>query len=185
MIALSALVHLPVTAVAAFGLVMIATHNAFDGLKASALGAGGPLWTVFHEGGNVDLGAGQKLAASYPLIPWIGVMAAGYGCGHLLLHTALPRRALLLRLGVALTAAFVILRLSNLYGDAAPTSHGASASLSSFSPAAGSPTSNAAATTPGSATCSRGGSTPVRSRSADTAARDTFPSPTRAPSPYS
>ena len=122
MVALAALVHLPVAAVAALGLVMIATHNAFDGIKASALGAWGPLWTILHEGGAIELGAGHQLAASYPLIPWIGVMAAGYGFGHLLLCTALPRRTLLLRLGFALTAAFVALRFSNLYGDAHPWS---------------------------------------------------------------
>ena len=122
MIALAAPVHFPVAAVAAFGLVLIASHNAFDGIKASALGAWGPLWRVLHEGGSIDLGAGHKLAAGYPLIPWVGVMAAGYGFGHLLLHTVLPRRTLLLRLGFTLTAAFVALRFSNLYGDTHPWS---------------------------------------------------------------
>jgi uncharacterized membrane protein len=122
MIAFAALVHLPVAAVTVFGLVMIATHNVFDGVKSASLGALAPLWKVLHEGGMVDLGAGHKLAAGYPLIPWIGVMAAGYGFGHLLLHTTVPRRTLLLRLGLALTAAFVVLRLSNLYGDARPWS---------------------------------------------------------------
>ena len=118
MLALAALVHLPVAAVTTFGIVMITTHNAFDGIKTSTLGAWGPLWTVLHEGGTVDLGGGHKLAVGYPLIPWIGVIAAGYGCAHGLMRTPISRRAWLLRLGVALTAAFVALRLSNLYGDA-------------------------------------------------------------------
>eukprot|EP01035_Chromulina_nebulosa_P038100 gene38099-biopygen25295 len=87
MVALSALVYLPVRAVGVFGVVMIVAHNAFDGVKSASLGALAPLWKILHEGGSVDLGAGHTLAAGYPLIPWIGVMAAGYGFGHLLLHT--------------------------------------------------------------------------------------------------
>lgn len=122
MIALSALVHLPVAAVTAFGLTLILGHNAFDGIKSSSLGAFGPLWQIFHEGGAVRLGGGHTLGAGYPLVPWIGVMAVGYGFGHLLLRTALPRRALLLRLGFAVTAAFVVLRFTNLYGNPRPWS---------------------------------------------------------------
>jgi uncharacterized membrane protein len=53
----------------------------------------------------------------YPVIPWIGVIAAGYGFGALLLRPEAERRRLLLRLGLGLTAAFVLLRAINLYGD--------------------------------------------------------------------
>lgn len=120
MIALAALVHLPIAAVTAFGLILILGHNAFDGIKASSLGAFGPLWRILHEGGAVPLGGGHTLGAGYPLVPWIGVMAVGYGFGHVLLRTALPRRALLLRLGFAVTATFVVLRFSNLYGNPRP-----------------------------------------------------------------
>lgn len=122
MIALAALVHLPVAAIAVFGLVLIVAHNAFDGVKSASLGALAPLWTVLHEGGPVALGGGHTLAAAYPLVPWIGVMAAGYACGRLLLHATVPRRTVLLRLGLALTVAFVVLRLANLYGDTHPWS---------------------------------------------------------------
>ena len=122
MIALAALVHLPVAAVATFGVALIAIHNAFDGVKAADLGAWAPLWQVLHEGGQVNLGRGHTLDAGYPLIPWIGVMAAGFGLGPLLLRAAVPRRTLLLRLGLAVTAAFVALRLANLYGNPRPWS---------------------------------------------------------------
>ena len=120
MIVLAALVHLPVWAIGSFGLAMIATHNAFDGVKSAALGAWAPVWQVLHEGGQLDLGHGHKLAAAYPLIPWIGVMAAGYAFGQLLVQDAATRRRRLLRIGFALTAGFVALRLSNLYGEAKP-----------------------------------------------------------------
>ena len=56
----------------------------------------------------------------YPLIPWIGVMAAGYALGHVMELDAEARRRQLLRLGTAITTGFVLLRATNLYGDPAP-----------------------------------------------------------------
>lgn len=123
MIALAALVHLPVGTVTAIGLILIVGHNAFDGIKSASLGAWAPLWQILHEGGAVSIGkTGHTLAAGYPLVPWMGVMAVGYGLGPVLLRPALPRRTLLLRLGLALTAAFVVLRFTNLYGNPRPWS---------------------------------------------------------------
>src|SRR5207244_3115221 len=55
--------------------------------------------------------------AAYPLIPWIGVTAAGYGLGHVFTWPSERRRASLLRLGVALAVAFIALRAVNVYGD--------------------------------------------------------------------
>ena len=68
----------------------------------------------------LDLGAGIKLFALYPLIPWIGVMAAGYALGPVFRAAAAARRRWLIGLGAATIAGFVLLRASNLYGDPAP-----------------------------------------------------------------
>ena len=43
MITLAALVHLPMPAIAAFGIVLIASHNLFDSVTASSFGAFAPL----------------------------------------------------------------------------------------------------------------------------------------------
>jgi uncharacterized membrane protein len=56
----------------------------------------------------------------YPLVPWIGVMAAGYGFGQVLLLSPWRRKRLMLRLGITLTLAFVVLRALNIYGDPHP-----------------------------------------------------------------
>ena len=61
---------------------------------------------------------GTFFLALYPLIPWIGVMAAGYVFGKLYTLDAAVRRRMLVRLGGGLIALFVVLRASNLYGDA-------------------------------------------------------------------
>src|SRR6516165_5799594 len=81
MIVLAVLVHLPRWAIATVGLALIAGHNLFDGIKAEQLGAAAPVWHLLHQPGAIDLTRGFKLFVLYPLIPWIGVMAAGYALG--------------------------------------------------------------------------------------------------------
>ena len=119
MVVLAALVHLPRAAIAAIGVGLIAGHNLFDATHAATFGAAGGLWHVLHEPGLVSLGAGPKLFVLYPLVPWIGVMAAGYALGPVLQLEPAARQRLLVRLGLAISAGFIVLRATNLYGDTA------------------------------------------------------------------
>ena len=68
----------------------------------------------------VPLGDGVSLYVLYPLIPWIGVMAAGYLLGPVMQLEGQARQRLLFRLGAAVTLGFMVLRATNLYGDPAP-----------------------------------------------------------------
>jgi uncharacterized membrane protein len=112
MIMLSALVYLPPAWVMAVGVIMIAGHNELDRIQSSS-----PLWSILHSP-NVIVQTPQHLVfALYPLIPWIGVSAAGYGLGQIYAWPADRRKAFLMRLGLGLTAAFVIIRGINIYGD--------------------------------------------------------------------
>jgi uncharacterized membrane protein len=120
MMALAALVHLPRWAIAAVGVAMIAGHNTLDGIKADSFGAVAPLWNVLHKPGLLPLGSEVKVFALYPLIPWIGVMAAGYALGPIFTRERAARVRWLCGVGAALTAGFVLLRATNLYGDPAP-----------------------------------------------------------------
>jgi uncharacterized membrane protein len=112
MIALSALVYLPTWLVTAFGAVMICTHNLFDSVNWS-----NPLWTILHSPGVVLSTPGHVVRVAYPLIPWIGVTAAGYGLGQIYSWPAEGRKRFLVLLGIALTLDFFVLRGINLYGD--------------------------------------------------------------------
>jgi uncharacterized membrane protein len=130
MIVLAALLHLPVPAIATFGVAMIALHNLLDGVTVTSwAGPGTPvpgfwasLWHVLHAPGLIfPFGAnGPPVMALYPLIPWIGVMAAGYAFGAVYRLDAVVRRRYLIRLGLLLTAGFIVLRAINVYGDPAP-----------------------------------------------------------------
>jgi uncharacterized membrane protein len=120
MIVLAGLVQLPRWAIATLGLVMIAGHNLFDGVKAAQFGAAAPLWDFLHQPAHLQLAPGVDLVVLYPLIPWIGVMAAGYALGPVFTREGAARVRTLFALGVALTAGFILLRATNLYGDPAP-----------------------------------------------------------------
>jgi uncharacterized membrane protein len=133
MIVLAALIHLPVKVVGAFGLVMIAVHNLFDGFRVASWqgpesplpSIGGKLWILLHqpfEALPVWGFPSPIVFVIYPLIPWIGVMAAGYAFGVLYQMDAHRRRRWLLIIGGTATVLFLILRTINVYGDPAPWS---------------------------------------------------------------
>jgi uncharacterized membrane protein len=120
MIALAALVWLPLPWLAGLSLLMIAGHNLFDGVQPSDWGSFGWLWTVLHQPGLLTPAPGIGFFVLYPLVPWIGVMAAGYAFGMLATLPPARRDRAYLRLGMALTLGFVLLRLGNWYGDPSP-----------------------------------------------------------------
>jgi uncharacterized membrane protein len=122
MIVLSALVHLPPRVVAALGALMIVTHNLLDSVRASTFGVLAPLWSVLHAPAVIYADGRHIVFVAYALIPWVGVTALGYGLGQIYRWEPVRRRALLLRMGLALTIAFVMLRAVNLYGDPLPWS---------------------------------------------------------------
>jgi len=119
--------RLPTGAIAVFGAVLVAGHNAFDFVdKLPLTGVTVAAWKILHAGGMIPFGTPPagfplpglfNLEVGYPAIPWPGVMALGYGFGALLARPRAERRRLTFALGFALTTAFVILRLANAYGD--------------------------------------------------------------------
>ena len=120
MIALAGLIYLPRVALAAFAFAMIAGHNLFDGIRAEQLQGFASLWLLLHEPGFLQPLPGIKVLAVYPLVPWIGVMAAGYAFGPVMNFPEPQRRRWLLGAGVSLVGIFVVLRALNVYGDPAP-----------------------------------------------------------------
>jgi uncharacterized membrane protein len=117
MIALASLARLPVRAVAAIGIVMIAGHNLLDGIRPQAFGAFAPIWTVLHSQGFLINTPARAVLVAYPLIPWIGVTALGFCLGAIVQWPPERRSRWFLRAGLAMTAGFVILRALNVYGD--------------------------------------------------------------------
>ena len=120
MIALAALVWLPRWAVAGLTLIIITGHNLFDTMRADELGGASWAWHILHEPGRVYFSDQASVYVLYPLIPWIGVMAAGYLLGPVMQLEACLRQRVLFQLGVAITLGFIVLRATNFYGDPTP-----------------------------------------------------------------
>lgn len=118
LLALSALCRLGPAVALATGAAIILGHNLLDGVHAADLGAFGPWWRLLHEQGPLPLGVPGSVV--YPALPWIGVVALGYGIGPLFQRPARERDRLLQWAGVAALALFVALRSGNFYGDPRP-----------------------------------------------------------------
>jgi uncharacterized membrane protein len=108
MVLMSLLVRLPIKTIAILGLATMLAQDVF-GLLASALPAG-LAWVgqFVYTGGEVALG-GITVTVLYSIVPWIGVMAAGYSFGALLLRQPEARRRACLRIGLTSTVAFLVL----------------------------------------------------------------------------
>jgi len=118
MIALAGLMYLPWRWLAVGSVAMIALHNTLDGVKPEAFGSIAWLWHILHVPfAMITLPGGVPAMVLYPLIPWVAVMSAGYCFGRVYDLEPERRRRMLWMLGAGLTAGFLALRFSNLYGD--------------------------------------------------------------------
>ena len=128
MIVLAALIHLPLRVIAGIGVAMIALHNLLDrfhvqgwqGPGTAVPSYGAKLFIILHQANEPFPIVGWPspvVFVLYPLIPWLGVMAAGYAFGVIYKWDRARRRRLLLLLGSAATVLFIVVRAINLYGD--------------------------------------------------------------------
>jgi uncharacterized membrane protein len=102
----------------AAGLAILLGHNLLDASwpATSLFDQQWPLWVALHA--QMAHRAGPFLFVFiYPLLPWVGVMLFGFGIAGIFELPPHRRNAILLRAGMALTAAFVLLRTLDRYGD--------------------------------------------------------------------
>ena len=119
MIALAALLWLPRGLLATLGLVIVSGHNLLDPLQFAGDSMMHIPWSILHERGWIEVSENLRLRTSYPLLPWIGVIALGYAIGPWFARGADPvvRQNRLRHFGLGALLAFVGLRLVNGYGE--------------------------------------------------------------------
>lgn len=122
MIILAALIHLPLRSVLIVGILLIAGHNLFDNIQAESINNLPWLWSFLHERKMFMLFPGIRLILGYPLIPWVGVMAVGFGWGKVFSKAKRTRLLWLRNTGLSLILSFILLRGINIYGDPQPWS---------------------------------------------------------------
>lgn len=118
LLALSVLSLARPAVVLAIGAAILLGHNLLDGIKATDFGALAPWWRLLHEPGALPFDLPGHLL--YPALPWIGVLALGYGLGPLFQRPAKERDSILRKAGLGALALFILLRATNLYGDPRP-----------------------------------------------------------------
>jgi uncharacterized membrane protein len=121
MVVLAALVYLPAKLLGPVSLIVIASHDLFDGVDPARFGRLAPLWDILHQQAAIPV-RGAIFVTAYPLVPWLAVMALGFCCGSIFVWDSLRRRRFLIRGGLLLSVLFIVLRAWNHYGDPSPWS---------------------------------------------------------------
>jgi uncharacterized membrane protein len=125
MIGLAGLIYLPMWLLVGISIAIISLHNLLDNVSAQSFGRAAWIWDILYQRGAFGFD-GLRFRPAYPVLPWIGVMAGGYCLGGVFEWHEHRRRRFLVRVGVALAAAFVVVRAVNVYGDPLRWSHQAS-----------------------------------------------------------
>ncbi|HEX7666736.1 MAG TPA: heparan-alpha-glucosaminide N-acetyltransferase domain-containing protein [Polyangiaceae bacterium] len=119
-LALALVCRLPPKVIAVIGATLVVFHDTLDHRHPFPSGPMHVVSTLLHEPGKIDLGA-LHLYLVYPLVPWCGVMMLGYALGARFAASDVQARSRdLVRIGLGLTVAFVVLRAVNVYGDPTP-----------------------------------------------------------------
>jgi uncharacterized membrane protein len=103
------------------GAAILLTHNVLDSgwPPNNPFAENRPLWVALHA--QTAYRAGHFLIiVIYPLLAWVGVMLAGFGVAGIFEMPTDRRNQTLRRIGLALTAAFVLVRALDIYGDPNP-----------------------------------------------------------------
>jgi uncharacterized membrane protein len=118
LILLAAVIWLPEEWIAALGLGIIFLHNLTDRIRPDSLGAFKIPWELLHVPGAIIIKPPSLFFLNlYVILPWFGVMAAGYAFGALLLKNPEQRRRLIFAIGTTATALFFVLRFTTAYGQ--------------------------------------------------------------------
>jgi uncharacterized membrane protein len=120
MVLLAPLVFLPARLDGAIGVALCLLHPA---LSAGLTASGTPVWAsaiLVDANRTLEIGGTTRLIVSYPILPWFGVMAAGYWLGELIRRRPTDWAVQVARLGLALLTGFVVVRASGLGPDPEP-----------------------------------------------------------------
>jgi uncharacterized membrane protein len=110
MVFLALMVRLNALTVGIIGLTLVFLQQIFSYIPnlfpESTKATLGGLWEFFYSSGGQPL---PGITILYVLIPWIGVMAAGYGFGKILLSEASIRKKLCLQIGISAFVLFFVI----------------------------------------------------------------------------
>ena len=116
-IVLSFLLKVPSRIIGIAGVVLIFGHDLLQGLAMPSNPILIFLSSVLFRPFLMQPSSGLSFFTAYPLIPWLGVMLAGFACGELFEMSHEKRAKIFLKLGLTVLSLFIIIRFINIYGD--------------------------------------------------------------------
>jgi len=122
MLILGALIHLPKKLILGISILLIFGHNALDTITVTGKEPFSWLWYLLHQPNGGFAVGNTFVALSYPVLPWIGIMALGYAFGTLYTrnYSKKLRRKALVYTGFSATILFFVFRGFNFYADISP-----------------------------------------------------------------
>ncbi|HVU55932.1 MAG TPA: heparan-alpha-glucosaminide N-acetyltransferase domain-containing protein [Puia sp.] len=115
-IGLGLLYKLPVKAIGIIGVLIIFLHDLLNQLPMVSNPVLQVAGALLFGNGLFKVG-GANIIFAYPILPWMGIMLAGYACGRVFTMPEEVRKKRLLHIGLIALGLFILLRASNLYGD--------------------------------------------------------------------
>lgn len=119
MIVLSVMVRTNYWLIGILGVLIVFGHNALAFINFAPGETGYTLWTILHDRGFLVSEGAVRIKASYPVLPWIGVIFLGYFTGPLYSRAlcSVKRQKILLIGGLGMLLLLLILRGFNIYGE--------------------------------------------------------------------
>lgn len=117
MIILGLFIWLPFPLILVSGIIIVFGHNLLD-LYEKGRESFSIWYSLLHRVGFYPLHENFTLLVMYPFLSWAGLMMLGYCFGKLIYKfEGVERKKVLLWLGLAITAFFIIIRIADFYGD--------------------------------------------------------------------
>jgi len=116
-IVLSLLLKLPSRTIGIIGLLIIFCHNILQTVTIPANSITIFFSSILFRPFLMQITPGFSFFTAYPLVPWLGIMLAGFACGEFFEIPVERRTKIFLRIGLVTLSLFTIIRVINIYGD--------------------------------------------------------------------
>lgn len=101
-------------------ITIIILHNLLQLVPPTTNPALSVLRNLFFAPGFIPVSPDFSILVSYPFVQWTGIMLLGFACGQVFEIPLIKRNKKLFITGMICLAAFVLIRLINIYGDPVP-----------------------------------------------------------------
>jgi uncharacterized membrane protein len=120
MVLLSFLSRLPLKVIIVLAVLIIFGHDLLDAVDAPTQPAPKLLYSLLFALNVFPFDSDRVLVVAYPILPWLGIMLAGFAAGRIFTLPTPRRKTIFIRSGLAALALFILLRWINRYGDPFP-----------------------------------------------------------------